>query len=97
VPVGNATPPRHPRGFGKLRFRIPAVEPGLYTYVIYCGPCGRSLIGHPERNPVWNRNRLIHAREDGEVLRVRPGGDVAPASWTATAGTILRLATEIGL
>jgi hypothetical protein len=69
-----------------LRFRIPAVDPGEYTYVIYCKPCGGTLIGHPERGVFLNRARLAHARGDGEVLRILAEGDSARAHGETSSG-----------
>ena len=58
----------------RLRFRIPDVEPGLYTYVIFCcglsPPAGGDLIGHPQRRGDRNESRLAHALRDGQYLRV---------------------------
>jgi hypothetical protein len=63
VPLGRAKPTfrerdlaRTPMPRYRLRFRIPEVEPGSYTLVIYCGSCYRgprgSLIAYPQ-DPGW--------------------------------------------
>jgi hypothetical protein len=67
---------RYVASANRLRFRIPNVEPGLYTYVIHCEGCvagrGGSLIGHPEPRASRNVARLAHARKNGEFLRIVP-------------------------
>jgi hypothetical protein len=79
----------------RLRFRIPAVEPGLYTYVIFCcgiAPDAGDLIGHPQRRADRNQSRLAQALRDGHFLRIRAGAGRADESgerawplWTAIA------------
>jgi hypothetical protein len=69
----------------RLRFRIPDVDPGLYTYVIFCcgvdPPHGGDLLGHPNRRADRNRARLADARMHGEFLRIRPGASQVDNAW----------------
>jgi hypothetical protein len=84
----------------RLRFRIPEVDSGLYTYVIFCcglsPPAGGDLIGHPQRRPHRNESRLAYALENEQFLRIqaeassgprRDGSDEPPwLLWVAIAG-----------
>jgi hypothetical protein len=82
-----------------LRFQIPDVEPGLYTYVIFC--CGSApkegdLIGHPQRRADRNQSRLAYALKEGQFLRIHPAAGRADESgglpwplWIAVAAVAL--------
>jgi hypothetical protein len=102
---------RHGRGairdwvasINRLRFRVPDAEPGLYTYVIYCGRCldgqGGTLIGHPEPEPARNRARLTLARKQGQFLQIEPattradesGGRASSLWWVISALVLIVL------
>ena len=74
----------------RLRFEIPSARPGLYNYVIWCGPCypgkGGSLIGHPgAKHP---RTPRPGPRAYPQVLRIERPRPVAIAR-------ILRLASQL--
>jgi hypothetical protein len=76
---------RIPRPRYRLRFGVPAVAPGRYALVLYCGVCANgpqgSLITDPH-NPSY---RL-------RVLASRPAGNSEPVRWL---GMILRLLEAI--
>jgi hypothetical protein len=82
----------------RLRFQIPDVEPGLYTYVIFC--CGTAaeegdLIGRPQRRADRNQSRLASALKEGQFLRILTGAGRADESdglpwsaWIAVAAVV---------
>jgi hypothetical protein len=52
---------------GRLRFRLPKLAPGRYAALLWCGPCGGTLIGSVTEDVPAD----VTVRPDGSLLRVR--------------------------
>jgi hypothetical protein len=61
VYVGRMSLPR-----GRLRFRLPRLRPGRYAAVLWCGPCGGTLIG----SVPWDVPAGVVVPRRGLLLRV---------------------------
>jgi hypothetical protein len=63
VYVGRMSIPR-----GRLRFRLPRLAPGRYAALVWCGPCGGTLVA----SVPWDVPADVVVPRNGSLLRVRP-------------------------